>query len=83
MCFTDGEYISVMPPAQDHKRLLEGDQGPNTGGMGAYAPCPVVSPRELERIKSLVLQETVTGLKKEGRPFVGKRVLLDYDYTRE
>ncbi|XP_045623812.2 trifunctional purine biosynthetic protein adenosine-3 [Procambarus clarkii] len=71
LCFTDGDTIAVMPPAQDHKRLEEGDQGPNTGGMGAYCPCPHLSQLERETIKESVLQKTIDGLRKEGTPFVG------------
>lgn len=71
LCFTDGRTIAVMPPAQDHKRLLDNDQGPNTGGMGAYAPCPQVSELTMEVIARDILQKTVDGLRKEGCNFVG------------
>jgi phosphoribosylamine--glycine ligase len=71
LAFCDGENIRVMPPAQDHKRLLVGDQGPNTGGMGAYAPAPVCTPALLDEIKKSVLQPTIDGLRTEGAPYVG------------
>ncbi|XP_063846345.1 trifunctional purine biosynthetic protein adenosine-3-like isoform X2 [Scylla paramamosain] len=71
LCFTDGVDAAVMPPAQDHKRLGDGDQGPNTGGMGAYCPCPLASQQDLDIIKKDVLQKAVDGLRKEGTPFVG------------
>ncbi|XP_068755360.1 trifunctional purine biosynthetic protein adenosine-3-like [Montipora capricornis] len=71
LCFTDGRTIAVMPPAQDHKRLLDNDQGPNTGGMGAYAPCPQISEIVREEITREVLQKTVDGLREEGCEFVG------------
>lgn len=64
-----------MPPAQDHKRLKEGDEGPNTGGMGAYCPCPLVTQQQLDAIRETVLQRTVDGLRKEGIPFVGRAML--------
>ncbi|MPC35524.1 Trifunctional purine biosynthetic protein adenosine-3 [Portunus trituberculatus] len=57
LCFTDGTDAAVMPPAQDHKRLGEGDLGPNTGGMGAYCPCPLASQQDLDTIKKDVLQK--------------------------
>ena len=63
----------MMPPAQDHKRLGEGDQGPNTGGMGAYCPCPLASQQDLETIERDVLQKAVDGLRKEEAPFVGEK----------
>ena len=71
MAFTDGVTVSPMIPVQDHKRLLDGDQGPNTGGMGAYAPVPACPPALAERITREVLQVAVDGLRKEGMPFVG------------
>lgn len=71
LCFTDGHTIEVMPPAQDHKRLLDGDRGPNTGGMGAYAPAAVCPPELAQQLAREVLQTAVDGLSAEGRPFVG------------
>ncbi|XP_012588376.1 PREDICTED: trifunctional purine biosynthetic protein adenosine-3 [Condylura cristata] len=71
LCFTDGRTVAPMPPAQDHKRLLEGDQGPNTGGMGAYCPAPQISKDLLLEIKSTILQRTVDGMQQEGVPYTG------------
>ncbi len=71
LAFTDGVSLGIMPPAQDHKRLLEGDRGPNTGGMGAYAPAPVCPPALQGEIARTILQPTVDGLRGEGMPFVG------------
>ncbi|XP_063495402.1 trifunctional purine biosynthetic protein adenosine-3 isoform X3 [Symphalangus syndactylus] len=71
LCFTDGRTVAPMPPAQDHKRLLEGDGGPNTGGMGAYCPAPQVSNDLLLKIKDTVLQRTVDGMQQEGTPYTG------------
>uniref|UniRef100_A0AAR2JUJ4 Trifunctional purine biosynthetic protein adenosine-3 n=1 Tax=Pygocentrus nattereri TaxID=42514 RepID=A0AAR2JUJ4_PYGNA len=71
LCFSDGSTVAAMPPAQDHKRLLDGDKGPNTGGMGAYCPTPQVSGEMLQQIKTTVLQKTVDGMKEDGIPYVG------------
>ena len=71
MAFTDGTTVVPMLPAQDHKRLLDGDEGPNTGGMGAYAPAPVFTDAMLQETVAKVLQPAVDGLRKEGRKFVG------------
>lgn len=71
MAFTDGQTVYPMPPAQDHKRLLDGDQGPNTGGMGAYAPAPACPPGLTADITRTILQPAVDGLRSEGMPFVG------------
>jgi phosphoribosylamine--glycine ligase/phosphoribosylaminoimidazole synthetase len=71
MAFTDGETIVPMLPAQDHKRLLDGDCGPNTGGMGAYAPAPVFTADLLNEAMEKVLKPAVRGLREEGTPFAG------------
>ncbi|KAK5891104.1 hypothetical protein CgunFtcFv8_018395 [Champsocephalus gunnari] len=71
LCFTDGFSVAAMPPAQDHKRLHDGDLGPNTGGMGAYCPTPQVSQEVLQQITESVLQKTVDGMREEGAPYVG------------
>nr|CAB3248282.1 trifunctional purine biosynthetic protein adenosine-3-like [Phallusia mammillata] len=71
LCFTDGTNIEMMPPAQDHKRLLDGDQGPNTGGMGSYCPCPQISKSTVEFVKHKILQAVVDGMRNDGRKYVG------------
>ena len=68
---SDGERIYPFIAAQDHKRAFNGDKGPNTGGMGAYAPAPVVDNDLLEKVRLSVLQPVVDGMKKEGIPFKG------------
>ena len=62
----DGEDMVLLPPAQDHKRLLEGDQGPNTGGMGAYAPAPLLDQAGLEQAHEQILKPTLAALRKRG-----------------
>ena len=71
LAFTDGVTVSPLPPAQDHKRLLEGDQGPNTGGMGAYAPAPACPPGLVQELTRTVLQPAVDGLRVEGYRYCG------------
>jgi len=68
---TDGETLLVLPAARDHKRVGDGDAGPNTGGMGAYAPAPLVTPALAARIEREILRPTVDGMRSEGRPFRG------------
>ena len=68
---TDGTNVLPMMPAQDHKRLLEGDRGPNTGGMGAYAPVAVGTPERVQDIVERVILPTLGALRAEGTPFSG------------
>ncbi|KAJ3276213.1 hypothetical protein HDV01_005661 [Terramyces sp. JEL0728] len=71
LAFSDGYTIVAMPGAQDHKRALNGDQGLNTGGMGAYAPAPVYTSEIAEQVKRTVLKPTIDGMRRDGLPYVG------------
>ena len=71
MAFTDGTTVVPMVSAQDHKRLLDGDTGPNTGGMGAYAPAPLFTADLMRETLECILVPAIKGLRKEGAPFVG------------
>jgi phosphoribosylamine--glycine ligase len=67
----DGRHVLALASSQDHKRLLDGDQGPNTGGMGAYSPAPVLTPAIHARVMREVIQPVVNGMEKEGTPYTG------------
>lgn len=67
----DGENYKVLPAAQDHKRIGNGDTGPNTGGMGAYAPTPLVNDEIYKKVEEKVIKPTLEGMKQEGAPFEG------------
>jgi phosphoribosylamine--glycine ligase len=71
LAFTDGERIIPLASAQDHKAVFDGDQGPNTGGMGAYSPAPVVTPAIHDKAMAEVMRRTVDGMKAEGRTYRG------------
>lgn len=67
----DGHNILPLATSQDHKRLLDHDQGPNTGGMGAYSPAPIISPQLHARVMREIIQPTVQGMAKDGEPYTG------------
>ena len=72
LTFSDGYTIRSLPAAQDHKQVDDGDSGPNTGGMGAYAPAPMATPELVQEIHQTALQPTIDAMRKsEGHPFVG------------
>lgn len=71
LAFTDGRTIRPMISAQDHKRAYDGDRGPNTGGMGTYAPAPVMTPEMTERAVEEILKPTIAAMAKEGRTYRG------------
>jgi phosphoribosylamine--glycine ligase len=71
ICMCDGSHALALATSQDHKRLNDGDQGPNTGGMGAYSPAPVVTPEIHARVLREVIQPTLSGMAQEGTPYTG------------
>ncbi len=68
---TDGTSFVLLPTAQDHKRIGDGDTGPNTGGMGAYAPAPLMTPALLEEASRTIVAPTLDGMRREGAPYTG------------
>lgn len=71
LCFTDGKTILPMVSSQDHKRALDGDEGLNTGGMGAFAPSPLYTQELAQRVRQTILEPTIAAMAAEGRPFRG------------
>ncbi|WP_456449391.1 phosphoribosylamine--glycine ligase [Hydrogenimonas sp.] len=67
----DGKNFVILPAAQDHKRLLDNDEGPNTGGMGAYAPTPLIDDELYEKIEKRIIRPTIDGMAADGTPFEG------------
>jgi phosphoribosylamine---glycine ligase len=68
---SDGERFVLLPAAQDHKRLGDGDRGPNTGGMGTYAPAPLATPALVERVRREIFAPAIAGMAADGMPFRG------------
>jgi phosphoribosylamine--glycine ligase len=71
LAFTDGDHLAVMPPARDYKRLCDGDQGPNTGGMGGYTWPAYATAEVLEDVERRILRPTLDGMQSEGHPYRG------------
>jgi len=71
ICISDGKNVLPLASSQDHKAVYDHDQGPNTGGMGAYSPAPVVTAELHDRVMSEIIRPTIAGLASEGRPYVG------------
>jgi phosphoribosylamine--glycine ligase len=68
---SDGQHVHALATSQDHKRIGDGDTGPNTGGMGAYSPAPVVTPNVHARVMREIIQPTIAGMARDGTPFTG------------
>ena len=68
---SDGTHVLPLATSQDHKRLRDGDEGPNTGGMGAYSPAPLVTPKVHARVMREIIQPAINGMAEDGHPYVG------------
>lgn len=71
LAFCDGKNVIPLPPVQDHKRAFDKDKGPNTGGMGAYCPVPLMTTKLLKEVTKTILRPTIEGIRKEGNPYRG------------
>ncbi|MFQ5441622.1 MAG: phosphoribosylamine--glycine ligase [Thermodesulfobacteriota bacterium] len=71
LAVSDGKRIVALPPAQDHKAIFDGDRGPNTGGMGAYSPAPVVTPELEEEVLDTIIKPVIRAMEAEERPYTG------------
>jgi phosphoribosylamine--glycine ligase len=71
LAVADGKNFIILESSQDHKRIFDGDKGPNTGGMGAYSPAPLVTPALMKKIAAQVIKPVIDGMKREGTPFKG------------
>lgn len=71
LAFSDGKNIMSLLPAQDHKRIFDGNRGPNTGGMGAYSPVPFVNKQIVKKIETGILQPTISGMQEDSNPYKG------------
>ena len=71
LAFADGKHVRPMVSAQDHKRIYDGDKGPNTGGMGAYSPAPVYTDEMAELVNRTIIEPTIKAMEAEGAPFTG------------
>jgi phosphoribosylamine--glycine ligase len=67
----DGQHVLPLATSQDHKRIFDGDRGPNTGGMGAYSPAPVVTPNVHAKVMQEIIHPTLAGMARDGHPFTG------------
>ncbi|XP_019384411.1 PREDICTED: trifunctional purine biosynthetic protein adenosine-3-like isoform X11 [Crocodylus porosus] len=82
LCFTDGDTVAPMPPAQVHRYLMDGDRGPNAEGLGAFCPAPQVPEALLQKIKDAIFQPIVDSMRQEGTPYIGvlqTRLMLTKD----
>jgi len=71
LAISDGDDVVILDSAQDHKRIFDDDLGPNTGGMGAYSPAPIVDEELMKTVQSRIIEPTIRGMRREGHPFKG------------